>query len=289
MPTRFAFASACCVCSAMLALGGCDNSYTTRYVANPGMVPAIAPRPEDAPPPKIIRVADAEFASQRMKHQGYQLLGVSQFSLIDQSESLSDPLPQAKAVGADLILLQVSNEGSVETWADQVAETSDGRYPKLSSNTIPTNHQRYLVVAAYMRHISKTVPVAGPGEVPAKALTFQIMPQPKAAQFEPGDSITVSRVTGSRERIEAGGTYTIEGEYTLGSVGSAILGLSVPYRGGQLPWTNMLVLRGSGNFALTLNVPPIETFHSLHIAFYPTDGSQRQQGGVYIANAAKEP
>ncbi len=264
----------------MLALSGCDNSYTTRYVANPGIVPAIAPRSKDAPPPKVIRVANAEFASQRMKHQGYQLLGVSQFSLIDQSESLSDPMSQATTVGADVVLLQVSDEGSaegpVEAWWNAAAGGLDP-------------HKKFQVVAAFMRHGSKTVPILDPGEAPATALAFQIMPPPKSVHFEAGDGITVSRVMGSRERIEAGGTYTIEGEYTLGSVDSAILGLSVPYRGDRLPWTKMVVLRGSGYFALTLDVPPIETFRSLHIAFYPIDGSQRQQGGIYVADAAKAP
>jgi hypothetical protein len=112
---------------------------------------------------------------------------------------------------------------------------------------------------------------------------------PGWGQFRPGDTIVITSVTSDRKDIEVGGRYRIEGTYTLASMESAGLSVSVtaPSRDSPgavspgHPEEGIKVQRGSGTFSLgaTMRYPG-----SFHVSFNPAVGGE-SLGTVYFTQA----
>lgn len=102
------------------------------------------------------------------------------------------------------------------------------------------------------------------------------------SQFAPGDSITITRITGTQDTISPGGTYCVDGQYTLASHDSADLALfmTVADRSPTSvdPRQTMRIEKGSGSFRLIRN---IYTNGFLHISFYPSSGGG-SFGGIHF-------
>jgi hypothetical protein len=109
--------------------------------------------------------------------------------------------------------------------------------------------------------------------------------------FSSGNGVVIESVTGDRPHIQAGGSYLVEGTYTLGSDESAILLLtasmaermSVPV----FPEQRLNISRGTGHFSLSIQVPNVDSFKSLHISLYPVNSGgttgRDPQGGLYFS------
>jgi hypothetical protein len=90
------------------------------------------------------------------------------------------------------------------------------------------------------------------------------------AQLPPGDSITIEQVRGTSEKIMPGGTYSVDGTYTLRSMDEAQLAFyattsstnSTPVD----PKQKTGVKKGSGSFHL---VKTMNEDGYLHVSFYP--------------------
>jgi hypothetical protein len=90
------------------------------------------------------------------------------------------------------------------------------------------------------------------------------------AQFLVGDNITIVQVRGTGEKIMVGGTYSVDGTYTLSSMDEAELAFyatststnSTPVD----PKQKIRVKRGSGSFHL---VKTMNEDGFLHVSFYP--------------------
>jgi hypothetical protein len=103
-----------------------------------------------------------------------------------------------------------------------------------------------------------------------------------AAEFLPGDSITIESVRGTSSTIRTGETYCVEGTYTLASKEKANLALyattttrvATPTDSSQI----MRIEKGSGRFRL---VKTMREEGYLHISFYPVP-SGSSCGGVYF-------
>lgn len=108
-----------------------------------------------------------------------------------------------------------------------------------------------------------------------------------ASEFGPGDGIVITSLKGDREHLEPGGSYIIEGTYTLSSADEADLAFFLTSRGlaGSTPVSNeehVFVSRGSGKFSLKKTLlgdgwP--------HLTFYVRE---RPHGGVYFGEKGKE-
>jgi hypothetical protein len=90
------------------------------------------------------------------------------------------------------------------------------------------------------------------------------------AEFAPGDSITIQRVTGTSATIRTGETYCVEGTYTLASKDKATLAFystTTTKEGGRTdPSQVMHIEKGSGPFRL---VKVMRGHGYLHVSFYP--------------------
>jgi hypothetical protein len=102
------------------------------------------------------------------------------------------------------------------------------------------------------------------------------------AEFAPGDSITIQRVTGTSATIITGETYCVEGTYTLASKDKAMLAFysTTTTKVGGLadPSQVMHIEKGGGPFRL------VKVMHGhgyLHVSFYP-EPSGSAFGGVYF-------
>jgi hypothetical protein len=109
-----------------------------------------------------------------------------------------------------------------------------------------------------------------------------------ASGFLAGDQITITSVRGNRKHIEPGGSYLVEGSYTLASADSACLALFCTTRGPSGPTPvqdgqRIKITRGTGTFHL------YETNLAdgwLHVSFYPDNSSLH--GGVYFGEKGRE-
>ena len=109
-----------------------------------------------------------------------------------------------------------------------------------------------------------------------------------ASGFLPGDHITIREVHGDREHIEPGGSYLVEGSYTLASGDNADLALFCTTSGKSGPTPiqdsqRLRIVKGAGEFRL------YETNMAdgwLHVSFYPPHSSS--QGGVYFGEKGNE-
>ncbi len=102
------------------------------------------------------------------------------------------------------------------------------------------------------------------------------------AEFLPGDSVTIQRVTGTSATIGVGETYCVEGSYTLGSRDKADLALFATTASKVATRTDpsqiMRVEKGSGTFRL---VKTMREEGYLHVSLYPAP-SGSAFGGVYF-------
>jgi hypothetical protein len=108
--------------------------------------------------------------------------------------------------------------------------------------------------------------------------------------FRRGDKLKIESVRGDRPRIEPGGTYLVQGTYTLGSAPSATLMLSLTSsgsggRGPTSPTQRMTIDQGTGTFTLANTV---QNAGELHVSFYfanpANPRSSSAQGGIYFEN-----
>ncbi len=106
--------------------------------------------------------------------------------------------------------------------------------------------------------------------------------------FAAGDQITITSVRGNRKHIEPGGSYLVEGSYTLASADSADLALYCTTRGPSGPTPiqdgqRIKITKGASTFSL------YETNLAdgwLHVSFYPDNSSSH--GGVYFGEKGRE-
>lgn len=109
-----------------------------------------------------------------------------------------------------------------------------------------------------------------------------------ASGFSVGDQITITSVRGDRKHIEQGGSFLVEGTYTLASTESAHLALYCTTRGPSGPTPDqdsqhINVTRGAGRFHLyETNVAD----GWLHVSFYPKNSELH--GGVYFGEKGNE-
>ena len=109
-----------------------------------------------------------------------------------------------------------------------------------------------------------------------------------ASGFFAGDQISITSVRGDRKHIEPGGSYLVEGTYTLASADSADLALYCTTRGPSGPTPvqdseHINITSGAGRFHLyETNVAD----GWLHVSFY-SDNS-KMHGGVYFGEKGRE-
>lgn len=109
-----------------------------------------------------------------------------------------------------------------------------------------------------------------------------------ASGFFAGDQITINSVRGNRKHIEPGGSYLVEGTYTLAAANSADLALYCTTHGPNGPTPvqdnqRIKINRGAGSFHL------YETNLAegwLHVSFYPDNS--KLHGGVYFGEKGRE-
>jgi hypothetical protein len=102
------------------------------------------------------------------------------------------------------------------------------------------------------------------------------------AEFAAGDDITIREVHGTKETITIGGTYCVEGTYTLGSMEEATLALFVTTSNNEPspigPKQTVQIKKGTGSFRL-IKTMTVDGY--LHVSFYPLP-SGSGFGGVYF-------
>jgi hypothetical protein len=103
------------------------------------------------------------------------------------------------------------------------------------------------------------------------------------AQFAPGDTITIQQIRGTSDTIATGGTYSVEGTYTLGSKDEADLAFfttTISDNGPTPidPQQHVRIKKGTGSFHL---VKTLSADGYLHLSFYPVP-SGSDFGGVYF-------
>jgi hypothetical protein len=110
---------------------------------------------------------------------------------------------------------------------------------------------------------------------------------PAREGFRKGDTIKIATVKGDRKRIEPGGTYLVQGTYTLASAPMARLALSltVPAGSGSGAWSQPQfydIEQGSGTFSFTAKMG---SHGKYHVSFYLPHNSGRggsSAGGIYF-------
>ncbi len=111
---------------------------------------------------------------------------------------------------------------------------------------------------------------------------------PQWDQFSPGDIIAITSVKGDRNHLEPGGTYLVEGTYTLASMETAGLSVSVTAlsrnspgaRSPGYPEQGTTVRKGSGRFSLRITMRYSGAFH---VSFNPPEGGE-SRGTVYFSD-----
>jgi beta-lactamase regulating signal transducer with metallopeptidase domain/biopolymer transport protein ExbD len=110
---------------------------------------------------------------------------------------------------------------------------------------------------------------------------------PQWGRFSRGDSIVITSVTGNRAHLELGGTYLVQGTYTLASMPTAGLSISVTHSeiteprvlSPTYPEQKTKVQMGSGRFSLRMTMRYAGTFH---VSFNPPAGGE-SRGTVYFS------
>ncbi len=127
----------------------------------------------------------------------------------------------------------------------------------------------------------------GADENVAQHFPYVIQQELGAAEFAADDQITITSVRGDRQHLELGGSYLVEGYYTLASADSAELSLFCTSRGPSGPTPiqeaqRAKINKGSGSFQLQ------ETLREdgwLHVSFYVHGHSH---GGIYFGEKGME-
>jgi hypothetical protein len=108
--------------------------------------------------------------------------------------------------------------------------------------------------------------------------------------FRRGDRLQIESVKGNRPTIEPGGSYLVQGTYTLGSAPSARLMLSLTSkgdggRGTTAATQRMKIDQGTGAFTLATTM---RDSGQLHVSFYFADPNDPRRsssgGGLYFDN-----
>ena len=142
-----------------------------------------------------------------------------------------------------------------------------------------------------------SLPLAGaePGAAPAQKTDAQLTAEkdfpfvirvstwPASEGFRKGDRIKIMTVRGDRKRIEPGGTYWVEGTYTLASAPTATLALSLTSTDGRGrgSWADpqfYKIEQGTGTFSFTAKMGGSGQYH---VSFYPAKGGS-SAGGIYF-------
>jgi len=103
------------------------------------------------------------------------------------------------------------------------------------------------------------------------------------AHFARGDNITITQMRGTSEAIATGGTYCIEGTYTLASRDGADLAFfttTITDNGPSPiePRQHVRIKKGTGSFRL---VKTLNEDGYLHLSFYPVHSGD-DFGGIYF-------
>ncbi len=103
------------------------------------------------------------------------------------------------------------------------------------------------------------------------------------AEFAHGDNITLKQMRGTSETIATGGTYCVEGTYTLASRDQADLAFfttTITHSGpAQIdPRQHVRIKKGTGSFSL---VKTLKEDGYLHLSFYPVHSGD-DFGGMYF-------
>jgi beta-lactamase regulating signal transducer with metallopeptidase domain len=104
-----------------------------------------------------------------------------------------------------------------------------------------------------------------------------------ATEFADGDSIRITRITGTSAKMQPRGAYRVEGKYRLASRDRATLLLSVTTTPANAttvthPQQSVIVEKGEGDFSLVL---PMIAEGNPHVSFYPVP-SGSAFGGTYF-------
>src|SRR6266576_3438732 len=108
------------------------------------------------------------------------------------------------------------------------------------------------LVAACLLHAA-SVFAGGADETMEPRFPYAIQYELGAFGFFAGDQITITEMRGDRKHIEPGGSYLVEGSYTLASADSADLALYCTTRGPSGPTPvqagqRIKITRGAGKF-----------------------------------------
>ena len=138
----------------------------------------------------------------------------------------------------------------------------------------------HLFVAALT--LALALPALAHDTEPARDFSHTVPFELGDAEFAPGDSITIQRVTGTSATIRTGETYCVEGTYTLASRDAADVALFATTKSSIASRTDpsqiLRVEKGTGTFRL-VKVMRVEGY--LHVSFYPVP-SGSAFGGVYF-------
>jgi hypothetical protein len=153
-----------------------------------------------------------------------------------------------------------------------------------------THRSHLLRLLAIVTPITFSCALAGP------AATEEATPDlPRAVGFElgdtkfaNGDNITITQMRGTSETIATGGSYCVEGTYTLASRDEADLAFfstTIAASGPSPidPKQHVRVKKGTGSFRL---VKTLDEDGYLHLSFYPVP-SGSDFGGVYFGQGKR--
>src|ERR1017187_7653549 len=125
------------------------------------------------------------------------------------------------------------------------------------------------IASALCMHLA-LVPAQAAGEAVETEYPSVIQPEMGAAEFAPGDRITITSIRGDSEHLKLGGRYVMDGSYTLASAESADLAWFATSRSpmGGTPVTDaehVKITRGTGTFHLAKTL-----FYDgwQHVSFY---------------------
>jgi hypothetical protein len=150
------------------------------------------------------------------------------------------------------------------------------------------NLYRTVVLAAACVLSATSQPARGAEMDLAQQFPQNIQYELGASGFFAGDQITITSVLGDRAHIEPGGSYLVEGTYTLASADNSDLALFCTTHGPSGPTPvqdgqRIKIARGTGSFRLyETNLPD----GWLHVSFYPNNS--KLHGGVYFGELGVE-
>ncbi len=124
-----------------------ENYFVTTYIESK---PSNARRLKTAAEPQLFSGIDKKTDYQRMNEKGYELIGYSSFTAGDLAPELA--LPQAKAVGAEMVLLYSEKTGNRKGGVQQLKEAK-ARGEQLRAEDIKDKPMGYNYFATYWAKI----------------------------------------------------------------------------------------------------------------------------------------